>query len=151
MNGAPLQKPPIELMRAIRASEAALTIQELSEKYGDLGHPKNSLSLHAWRFATVNDTTRLGYWEWVQAEIRRVLREEEEARKPNLERVAIALRISNLPAFLTGCADGKEQGFELTMGLSYEDEIDQWCYDTGTHLGACLAVHPDYKGDAMKK
>lgn len=61
----------------------------------------------------------------------------------NLQQVAAALHIQNVAALQTGYADGKEQGFELSMGMSYDDPHSQWAYDVGTHLGACVAVHPD--------
>ena len=46
----------------------------------------------------------------------------------------------DVQAFLTGVEDGKEQGFELSSGMSYEDLSRQWAYDTGTYIGACLRV-----------
>ena len=39
-----------------------------------------------------------------------------------------------------GLLDGLEQGFELSCGMSFDDLDDQWAYDTGTHIGACMRV-----------
>lgn len=63
----------------------------------------------------------------------------------NLAAIAKALHIENLAAFRAGYEDGKEQGFELSTGMSYDDPYDQWVYDVGTYIGACVAVHPDTK------
>lgn len=57
-----------------------------------------------------------------------------------VEKLAFTLGILNNAAFRTGVEDGYEQGFELSMGMTYDDLNDQWAYDTGTHIGACLAV-----------
>ena len=56
--------------------------------------------------------------------------------------LAAALDIFNVAALATGIADGMEQGFELSMGMTYEDADDQWAYDCGTWLGASMAVRP---------
>lgn len=56
--------------------------------------------------------------------------------------LAAVLDIFNVEALATGIADGKEQGFELSMGMTYEDGNDQWAYDCGTWLGASIAVRP---------
>ena len=53
-----------------------------------------------------------------------------------------ALRVKNFDAFNVGVNDGYEEGFELSMGMSYDNDVDQWVYDIGTHIGACLAVRP---------
>jgi len=66
----------------------------------------------------------------------------------NLYTVAAALGITNSAAFIAGYLDGKEQGFHLTVGMSYDDLHSQWAYDVGTHIGACAAVHPDSKETA---
>ncbi len=55
----------------------------------------------------------------------------------------MALQIKNLPAFRTGVTDGFEQGFDLSTGMSYDDPSSQWAYDTGTYIGACLAVREE--------
>jgi hypothetical protein len=39
-----------------------------------------------------------------------------------------------------GLVDGFEQGFELSIGMTYNDLDAQWAYDVGTYVGACLAV-----------
>lgn len=58
----------------------------------------------------------------------------------DLIRLATVLQITNFAAFSTGLDDGFEQGFELSTGLTYGNTSDQWHYDIGTHIGACLAV-----------
>lgn len=63
----------------------------------------------------------------------------------NIQQLAAALQIVNVAAFNTGYQDGLEQGFELSMGMTYDNDIDQWAYDVGSHIGACAAVHPDAK------
>lgn len=63
----------------------------------------------------------------------------------NLSYLAAALDIENADAFRTGFHDGRHQGFDLSMGMTYDDPYSQWAYDVGTHLGACAAVHPDRK------
>jgi hypothetical protein len=62
---------------------------------------------------------------------------------------ADAIKIRNRAAFRTGVIDGFEQGFDLSMGMSYHDtfegvppNVSQWEYDLGTYIGACLAVRP---------
>lgn len=57
-------------------------------------------------------------------------------------RIGDALGVVNFAAFRTGVEDGHEQGFELSMGMSYDDLDHQWEYDIGTHIGASLAVRP---------
>lgn len=76
------------------------------------------------------------------AELARAEYEASEANKPkvNLMDLAIPLGIKNMGAFRTGFNDGYEQGFELSMGMTYIDKLSQWEYDTGTYIGACLAV-----------
>lgn len=61
----------------------------------------------------------------------------------DLGALAAVLHINNVPALVTGYEDGKEQGFELSMGMSYDDDHSQWAYDVGTYIGACVAVHPE--------
>jgi len=68
----------------------------------------------------------------------------------DLEKAALCLGVTNMPAFACGADDGREQGFELSVGMSYSNEMDQWCYDLGTLLGATLAVYPGKGGVAMK-
>lgn len=61
-----------------------------------------------------------------------------------------ALDIEEEVQFMRGVEDGFEQGFELSMGMSYDlgeappdvEARRQWAYDVGTYLGACLAVRP---------
>lgn len=58
----------------------------------------------------------------------------------DLDAVARLLGIGNTTPFKVGYADGFEQGFELIMGMSYEDDSAQWAYDLGTHIGAAFKV-----------
>lgn len=58
----------------------------------------------------------------------------------DFEKLAAVLAISNIAALKTGFNDGVEQGFELSSGMTYNDEESQWAYDVGTHIGACVAV-----------
>lgn len=53
-----------------------------------------------------------------------------------------ALSCKHPTAFDQGVRDGYEQGFELSLGMTYDDAQTQWEYDTGAHIGACLAAHP---------
>ena len=57
-----------------------------------------------------------------------------------VEAVAKALEVKHEPAFVTGITDGFEQGFELSVGMTYTDMDYQWEYDIGAYIGACLAV-----------
>lgn len=63
--------------------------------------------------------------------------------KVDIDLLARALHIDNVDALRTGFEDGKEQGFELSSGMSYEDLDHQWAYDVGTYIGACVGVHSD--------
>lgn len=54
--------------------------------------------------------------------------------------LAAVLGIKNRAVFRTGLNDGFEQGEELSVGMFYNNLDDQWAYDTGTHIGACLRV-----------
>ena len=56
------------------------------------------------------------------------------------EQLALVLDVTNVAALRTGIEDGFDQGFELSSGMSYDDLDDQWAYDVGTYIGACLAV-----------
>ena len=61
-----------------------------------------------------------------------------------------AMEIEEEAQFMRGVEDGFEQGFELSIGMSYDlgeapPEVEarrQWAYDLGTYVGACLAVRP---------
>ena len=63
---------------------------------------------------------------------------------------ARALRIDEEVQFLKGVEDGYQQGFELSVGMTYElgeapadvEAKRQWAYDLGSYIGACLAVRP---------
>ena len=59
------------------------------------------------------------------------------------------LQITNRDAFVTGVSDGTEQGPELSMGMTYEDEKSQQDYDAGSYIGAAVfatrSKHPYYK------
>jgi len=57
--------------------------------------------------------------------------------------LAYVLHVDNVEALRTGYEDGKEQGFELDSGMSYDDKHSQWAYDIGTWIGASIAAHPD--------
>lgn len=62
-----------------------------------------------------------------------------------LPNVALALGIAetdDLNAFEQGAFDGFEQGFELSIGMSYDSIYRQWCYDVGTYIGSSIAVRP---------
>ena len=61
----------------------------------------------------------------------------------DIEALAEVLHVENVAALRIGYEDGKEPGFELSLGMSYEDECDQWAYDIGTWVGASIAAHPD--------
>lgn len=50
------------------------------------------------------------------------------------------IKPDDVSALTAGLDDGYEQGFELGMGMSYDDLDKQWAYDTGAYIGACLAV-----------
>lgn len=54
----------------------------------------------------------------------------------------LKIDLRDLAALRQGIEDGHEQGFELSMGMTYDDIDAQWAYDIGTHIGACLAVRP---------
>lgn len=43
-----------------------------------------------------------------------------------------------LSAFFLGVEDGKEQGDELGVGMTYEDLNRQQAYDIGTRVGATI-------------
>ncbi len=44
----------------------------------------------------------------------------------------------DLSAFFLGVEDGKEQGDELDVGMTYEDLNRQQAYDIGTRVGAII-------------
>lgn len=54
--------------------------------------------------------------------------------------LAYVLHVDNVEALRTGYEDGKEQGFELSSGMSYDNTESQWAYDVGTWIGAAVAV-----------
>lgn len=61
----------------------------------------------------------------------------------NIDLIAVGLALKGEnqgKALRTGIQDGFEQGFELSMGMSYDDMDCQTAYDTGTYIGACVAV-----------
>lgn len=64
------------------------------------------------------------------------------ATKYSYTLIAQALEINGpgVSALACGMGDGHEQGFELSMGMSYDDLNCQWAYDVGTYIGASLAV-----------
>lgn len=67
-------------------------------------------------------------------------RENNMIDQQTIALLAATLNIVNLDAFALGMEDGYEQGFELSTGMSYDDDESQWAYDTATYIGACLAV-----------
>ena len=60
---------------------------------------------------------------------------------PDFLGLSQSLGCNNVAALATGYADGFEQGFELSCGVTYDDLDSQADYDTGTYIGACIAEH----------
>ena len=60
--------------------------------------------------------------------------------EPELAQIANALGVTEVAIFLTGVEDGFDQGPEPTVIMQYDEPTLQWEYDTGCHVGACLAA-----------
>jgi hydroxyethylthiazole kinase-like sugar kinase family protein len=61
----------------------------------------------------------------------------------DLTQIASALGVTEVSVFLTGVEDGLKQGPEPAVVMMYDEPALQWEYDTGCHVGACLALrHP---------
>ena len=58
----------------------------------------------------------------------------------DLTQIANALGVTEVTVFLTGVEDGFDQGPEPAVVMLYDEPTLQWEYDTGCHLGACLAA-----------
>ena len=58
---------------------------------------------------------------------------------PELAQIANALGVTEVAVFLTGVEDGFDQGRSHRVML-YDEPTLQWEYDTGCHVGACLAA-----------
>jgi hydroxyethylthiazole kinase-like sugar kinase family protein len=61
-------------------------------------------------------------------------------RDPELTQIARALGVKEVSVFLTGVEDGFDQGASPAVVMQYEEPVLQWEYDTGCHVGACLAA-----------
>lgn len=59
---------------------------------------------------------------------------------PELTQIANALGVKEVSVFLTGVEDGFDQGAEPAVVMQYDEPTLQWEYDTGCHVGACLAA-----------
>jgi hydroxyethylthiazole kinase-like sugar kinase family protein len=59
---------------------------------------------------------------------------------PELTQIAEALGVKEVAVFLTGVEDGFDQGAEPAVVMQYDEPTLQWEYDTGCHVGACLAA-----------
>lgn len=60
--------------------------------------------------------------------------------QPDLTQIANALGVKQVDVFLTGVEDGFDQGAEPAVVMQYDEPTLQWEYDTGCHVGACLAA-----------
>lgn len=58
----------------------------------------------------------------------------------DLTQLASALGVSEVSVFLTGVEDGLLQGAQPALVMMYDEPALQWEYDTGCHVGACLAL-----------
>lgn len=58
----------------------------------------------------------------------------------DLTQIASALGVTEVSVFLTGVEDGLMQGTEPAVVMMYDEPALQWEYDTGCHVGACLAL-----------
>lgn len=59
---------------------------------------------------------------------------------PELAQIATALGVKEVSVFLTGVEDGFDQGAEPSVVMEYDEPVLQWEYETGCHVGACLAA-----------
>lgn len=59
---------------------------------------------------------------------------------PELTQIANALGVKDVSVFLTGVEDGFDQGASPTVVMQYDEPFLQWEYDTGCHVGACIAA-----------
>lgn len=57
-----------------------------------------------------------------------------------LTQIATALGVTEVAVFLNGVEDGFSQGSEPAVVMLYDEPTLQWEYDTGCHVGACLAA-----------
>lgn len=57
-----------------------------------------------------------------------------------LTQIADALGVTEISVFLTGVEDGLEQGAEPVVVMEYDEPVLQWNYETGCHVGACMAA-----------
>lgn len=57
-----------------------------------------------------------------------------------LTQIANALGVKEVSVFLTGVEDGFDQGAEPAVVMEYDEPVLQWEYETGCHVGACLAA-----------
>lgn len=60
--------------------------------------------------------------------------------EPELTRIASALGVKDVAIFLVGVEDGFDQGAVPAVVMQYDEPFLQWEYDTGCHVGACLAA-----------
>lgn len=58
----------------------------------------------------------------------------------DLTQIASALGVTEVSAFLSGVEDGLHQGRRPGTVMMFEEPTLQWEYDTGCHVGACLAL-----------
>ena len=61
-------------------------------------------------------------------------------RDPELAQIARSLGVKDVAVFLTGVEDGFDQGAAPAVVMQYDEPVLQWEYDTGCHVGACLAA-----------
>lgn len=59
---------------------------------------------------------------------------------PDLAELANALGVTEVSVFLAGVEDGYDQGPDPAVIMLYDEPTLQWEYDTGCHVGACLAA-----------
>lgn len=59
---------------------------------------------------------------------------------PELTQIANALGVTEVSVFLTGVEDGFDQGADPAVIMLYDEPTLQWEYETGCHVGACLAA-----------
>jgi hypothetical protein len=64
----------------------------------------------------------------------------EPQADPALAQIADALGVTEVSVFLEGVEDGFDQGAEPAVVTLYDEPVLQWNYDTGCHVGACLAA-----------
>lgn len=57
-----------------------------------------------------------------------------------LTQIASALGVKDVSVFLAGVEDGLDQGAAPAVVMQYDEPYLQWEYNTGCHVGACIAA-----------